>query len=52
MTPALGAAGVGYVAEEIRQAAYLFSSEHDLGGSCDLKLRSVGVSQVRLRIAT
>ncbi len=49
---ALGEAGIGDIVEEIRQAAHLFSGEHDLGGSCELKLRSVGVSQVRLRIAT
>ena len=51
MTPALGATRVGNAVKEIRQAVHLFRGEHDIGGSCELKARSIRLGQLRLRMA-
>lgn len=52
MTQAFGATRIGDVVKEIRQGTHLCRGEHDLGHSGELKVCSVGVSQLRLRVTT
>lgn len=51
MAAPLPAAGIGNHRKTLRQQAHLVGVKHDLGGSCELKVRSVGVGQLRLRPA-
>ena len=51
MAPPLAAARIGNHLETLRQIAHLFGIEHDLRGSCQLQTVSIGVGQLRARIA-
>jgi len=51
MAPPLTAARIGNGLETLRQLAHLFGIEHDLRGSSQLQSISIGVGQLRARIA-
>src|SRR5680860_1184990 len=48
----MSAARVWNHRETLRQPAHLFGIEHNFGGACELKVCSVGMGQLPLRIAT